>query len=142
MNYSLKFICFAGMVALLLAIPAGAQIDNQVTFNAPFAFYAGNAKLPAGAYNITQPDDTDHTVLIESPDGSHSVLLEFEPVDANSPSPITEVTFKKYGESEFLSGVSVEGEDSSLQILQTKAEKNAAKSAEANSHALTAKSGT
>jgi hypothetical protein len=141
MSFLLKSICFAGLFALLCTIPAGAQIDNEVTFNSPFAFYAGNAELPAGTYTVTQPDDSDHVLQIQSADGSRSVLVEFDPVDSNAPSSKTEITFNKYGTVEFISGISVQGQDSSMQIFQTKAEKNAAKTAAAASHALSSVSG-
>jgi hypothetical protein len=141
MRFFAKFICFAGLFALLCAIPAGAQIDTQVTFDSPFAFYAGNSKLPAGSYTLTQPDADEQVLLIESKDGSYSVLLQYQPEESNAPSAKTEITFNKYGETEFLSGVSVQGQDSGMQILQTKAEKNAAKAATAATHALSAKNG-
>ena len=63
-----KLTMLMSMVWLLSAISAMAQIDNRVTFQAPFAFYAGNAKLPAGSYTVTQPDDNADLLLIESAD--------------------------------------------------------------------------
>jgi len=38
-----------------------------------------------------------------------------------------EVTFKKYGSTDFLNSISVQGDDSGMKILQTKAEQKAAK---------------
>ena len=52
-----KLTVLLSMLCLLSAIPAMAQVDNRLTFQAPFAFYAGNAKLPAGSYTVTQQDD-------------------------------------------------------------------------------------
>src|SRR5258708_3532227 len=47
----------------LSAIPTVTQVNNTVTFEVPFAFYAGNAKMPAGSYTVTQPDDNAELLL-------------------------------------------------------------------------------
>jgi len=137
-----KLICFGGLLVLVSTIPAMAQIANQVTFEAPFAFYAGNAKLPAGSYKVTQPDANDQLLLVESADGAHSVFVEYVPVDSAEPSKKSEVTFKKYGSTDFLNSISVQGDDSGMKILQTKAEQKAAKTATASTHSLAASNGT
>jgi hypothetical protein len=130
-----------GTIALLSAIPATAQIDNAVTFDAPFAFYAGNAKMPAGSYRVTQPDLTSPLLLIETANGSHSAFVDFVPVDSPTVAPKTEVTFKKYGNADFLSGISLQGQGFGMQIQTSKAEENAAKAGAAVKHSLSAKSG-
>lgn len=137
-----KLFCFATLLTVLCAIPAMAQIPTQVTFEAPFAFYAGNAQFPAGKYSITQPEDPDDLLLIRSADGSHSVLVEFEPISSITPPEKTEITFKKYGDSEFISNVTVQGEDIAMKVVPSKVEKNAAKNGEARMHALSARRGS
>jgi len=77
MSTSKKFIALMGLLSVLCALPTMAQISNKVTFDAPFAFYAGNAKMPAGSYTITQPNADDNLLLIEDPTGSHSVYVEY-----------------------------------------------------------------
>jgi len=49
MNTLKKLIVSLGLLSVLCAIPTMAQIANSVTFDAPSAFYAGNAKMPAGS---------------------------------------------------------------------------------------------
>src|SRR5258708_18258148 len=127
-----------GTVALLSAIPAAAQIDNAVTFDTPFAFYAGNAKMPAGSYRVTQPDITSPLLQVETADGSHSAFVEFLPVNSPSVAPRSEVTFKKYGNADFLSGISLQGPDFGMEIPASKVEANAAKAAAAVKHTLSA----
>jgi hypothetical protein len=124
----------------LFAISAMAQVDNGLTFQAPFTFYAGNAKLPAGSYRVTQPDDNSELLLIESADGSHSVFVEYSADDSDTAPAKTEVTFNKYGNTEFLGRISIQGQNS-MQILASKAEQNAAKVAASEKHSLTAKNG-
>jgi hypothetical protein len=135
-----KLIVPMGLLSVLCAIPAMAQITNRVTFNAPSAFYAGNAKMPAGSYTATQPDADSNLLLIEDANGSHSAFVEYEVVSSETPHAQSDVTFKKYGKVDFLSAISVQGRDSEMQILPSKVEQNAAKTAAAEKHSLSAKS--
>src|SRR3984893_12111098 len=135
-----KLTVFMSMLFLLSAIPIMAQVDNRLTFQAPFAFYAGNAKLPAGSYTVTQPDDNAELLLIESADGSHSVFVEYVADGSDNPPSKTEITFNKYANTDFLSRISVAGQNS-MQIPVSKAEQNAAKAAAAEKHSLSARNG-
>ena len=63
MNTLKKLIGLMGLLSILCAIPTMAQISNRVTFDAPFAFYAGNAKMPAGSYTLRQPDPDDNVLV-------------------------------------------------------------------------------
>ena len=134
-----KLTVFMSMLFLLSAIPIMAQVDNRLNFQAPFAFYAGNAKLPAGDYTVTQQDDNAELLLIESADGLHSVFVDFMTDDSDTAPAKTEVTFNKYGNTEFLGRISVQGQNS-MQVLASKAEHNAARAAASEKHSLSAKS--
>jgi hypothetical protein len=126
---------------LLTAIPAAAQINETVKFDAPFAFYAGNVKLPAGSYTVTQSSDNLDILLLESADHSQSTFVECMTVDANALASDTEVSFNKYGKDDFLNRISVQGDSSEMQILPSSAEQNAAQAADAVEHSLSANSG-
>ena len=136
-----KLTYLMSMLLLLSAIPTMAQIDQSVTFEAPFAFYAGNAKMPAGSYRVTRPDDNADLLLIESANGSYSAFVDYVPVQSNTPPSNTEVTFNKYGKSDFLKSISLQGQTFGMQIVPSKAEQNAAKTAAAEKHTLSAKNG-
>ncbi|MCU1310468.1 MAG: hypothetical protein JWO20_1593 [Candidatus Angelobacter sp.] len=126
----------------LTAIPAVAQIDQMVKFDAPFAFYAGNSKLPAGSYTVTHSPDNFDVLELENADHSQSAFVECMTVDANTaPSSDTEVTFNKYGKTDFLSHISLQGDSAEIEILRSKAEQNAAQAAAAVQHSLSAQSG-
>jgi hypothetical protein len=140
MNTLKKLIAGIGLVSALCVIPSMAQIANSVTFDAPSAFYAGNAKMPAGSYRVTQPNGDDSLLLLESADGSHSVFVEFEKASTDTRHSESDVTFNKYGNVEFLSAIWVEGRKSEMQILPSKFEQNTAKAAAAEKHSLSAKS--
>jgi hypothetical protein len=136
-----KLIVLASVLLLLSAIPTMAQIETSVTFEAPFAFYAGNAKMPAGSYTVTQADDNDQLILIESANGSHSVYVEYVPAESNNRASKTEITFNKYGKTDFVNRISLQGQTSGMQMLPSKAEQKAAKVAAAETHSLSAKNG-
>jgi hypothetical protein len=140
MNALKKLIVPMGLLTILCAIPSMAQITNRVTFDAPSAFYAGNAKLPAGSYTASQPNADDNLLLIEDASGSHSAFVEYQVVSSNAPHAQSDVTFNKYGNVDFLSAIWVEGRKSEMQILPSKVEQNAAKAAAAEKHSLSAKS--
>ena len=134
-----KLIVPMGLLSVLCAIPTMAQITNRVTFDAPSAFYAGNAKMPAGSYTVSQPDPDNSLLLIEDASGSHSAFVEYVVAASDTPHAQTDVTFSKYGEVDFLSAIWVEGRKSEMQILPSRVEQNAAKAAAAEKHSLSAK---
>jgi hypothetical protein len=103
MNIVKKLIVPMGLLSVLFAIPSTAQIANAVTFDAPAPFYAGNAKMPAGSYRVTQPDIDANLLLVEDTNGSHSVFVEYEVVSSDTPHADSDVTFNQYGKVEFLS---------------------------------------
>jgi hypothetical protein len=140
MNTLKKLIVLMGSLSVLWAIPTVAQIDNRVTFVASAAFYAGNAKMPAGSYTVTQPNADDNLLLIEDAGGSHSAFVEYIVAHSEAPHAQSDVTFNKYGNVEFLSAIWVDGRKSEMQILPSKIEQNAAKAAAAEKHSLSAKS--
>ena len=58
-------VCMVAVVALVLV--AGArEASAQHIFKVPFAFHAGDAKLPAGEYRVTQKDDSHLTLRQEA----------------------------------------------------------------------------
>ena len=140
MNTLKNLIAPLGLLSVLCAIPSMAQIANSVKFDAPSAFYAGNAKMPAGSYTVTQPNADDNLLLIEDASGAHSVFVEYEVVSSNAPHAKSDVTFNKYGNVEFLSTIWIQGENSEMQIVPSKVEQNAAKAAATEKHTLSAKS--
>jgi hypothetical protein len=140
MNTLKKRIVLMGLLSVLYAIPSMGQITNSVKFDAPSAFYAGNAKMPAGSYTVTQPDADANLLLIEDANGSHSAFVEYEGVSSNTPHAKSDVTFNKYGNTDFLSTISVQGQDSEMRIPPSKVERNAAKAAAAEKHTLSAQS--
>jgi hypothetical protein len=139
MNTLKKLMVTTGLLSVLGAIPTMAQIPTRVTFDAPSAFYAGNAKMPAGSYTVSKPDGDEDLLLIEDASDAHSVFVEYVVTSSDTPHAQIDVTFNKYGKVEFLSRIWVQGDNSGMQVLPSNAEQNAARAAAAESHSLSAK---
>jgi hypothetical protein len=133
-----KLIAGIGLLSLLSVMPLAAQIANGVDFTTSFPFYAGNAKMPAGAYKITQSDMDESILQIQSNDGLHSALVEFIPTHSAQPHPHSDVTFHKYGGTEYLNRVWVEGQEYGMKVDPTKAETKAAANTTVVEHSLSA----
>ena len=139
MNTSRKLLVLTALLSVMYAIPTMAQIAHKVTFDAPSAFYVGNAKMPASSYTVTQPNFDDNLLLIEDASGSHSAFVEYVVASSDTPHAQTDVTFNKYANVDFLSTIGIQGRNSEMQILPSKAEQNAAKATGAEKHSLSAR---
>jgi hypothetical protein len=129
------------LIAIVFALTiyptkAHAQIIGDLEVNIPFAFHAGNTKLPAGNYRIHMLDNTDLTVMeISSADGSTSALFEVQEAEANSTPAKSELIFNKYGNRYFLAKLFDEGNPSGSQVLKSRYEKKISEAtAEAQAH--------
>ncbi len=129
MNNVGKLLLKMGLLSLLSVMPLAAQINNGVDFTATFPFYAGNAKLPAGNYKVVRLDDNADILQIENRDNLHSVLVDFTPTEAALPHRDSAVTFEKYGNTDYLDRVWIEGEEYGISVdpgrVETAAEGNA-----------------
>jgi hypothetical protein len=124
-----KIALASAVLVLGSALPVMAQIDNGIDFTASFPFYAGNAKMPAGSYKITQTDIDVSGLLIQSTDGKYSVYVEFFPTWSEQPHQQSDVTFHKYGNVDYLDRIWVEGQRYGMRVDPTRAEKKAAANA-------------
>ena len=124
-----KILLTMGMLSLLSVIPLAAQVANsvvtRVVFTAPFPFYAGTVKLPAGSYIITEPNENANVVLIRNSAGTKGEFINFIPTSSWDPQKENEVTFQKYGDTGYLQALSIEGDTDGLEFPRTKAEAKA-----------------
>ena len=126
MNNFGKLVVKMGLLSLLSVMPLAAQIDNGVVFTAPFPFYAGNVKLPAGSYKLTQLNINAQQLLLRNSAGTGGVFLYFIRTNSADASKESNVTFHKIGDTGYLRGVSVAGETGGIEFGRSKAEKKAA----------------
>ena len=134
-----KLVVRMGLLSLLSVMPLAAQIDNGVNFTTSFPFYAGNAKMPAGSYKITQSDMDESILQIQSKDSGHSAFIDFIPTHSAQPHSHSDVTFHRYGDTEYLNRIWIEGQEYGMKVDPTKAETNAAANANVVGHPLSTK---
>ena len=129
-----KIVGTMGMLSLLSVMPLAAQVANSlvysVVFTAPFPFYAGNVKLPAGSYRITEPIENTNTVLIRNIADTKGEFINFIPTSSLDPQKENDVTFQKYGDTGYLQALSLAGETDGIEFPPTKAEARAQTMAE------------
>jgi hypothetical protein len=139
MNNVGKLVGKIGLLSFLSVMPLVAEIDNGVDFTTTFPFYAGDTKLPAGQYKVSQPDQDDPLLLVESLDRKHSAFVEFEATHAAEPHRASDITFQKYGDTDYLNRVWIEGQKYGIKIVPSKVEAEAAADANAVQHSTVAK---
>ena len=124
-----QIVMTMGMLSLLSVMPLAAQVANsvvtRVVFTAPFPFYAGTVKLPAGSYIITEPNENANVVLIRNSAGTKGEFINFIPTRSLDPQKETDVTFQRYGDTGYLQTLAVEGETDGIEFPRTKAEAKA-----------------
>jgi hypothetical protein len=131
-----KLVGASALLCLCFAIPGSAQILNGLTFTTTFPFYAGNTKLPAGAYTVRPVDFGSDTLVIEDSTGKHSAFIDIEPTQTEPAHKSGDVTFHKYVEIDFLNRLWVGGQQYGMQVEQTKYEKKLAASGVPQTHSV------
>jgi hypothetical protein len=126
----------AGVITLMSCLPSMAQ-GVKVTFTTPFSFYAGGAKLPPGTYTLRQQQDDPNIFEVQNAAGTHSVMVEGRQ-SSKSTSGSPQVTFNRYGTTEYLEGV-LTANANSVDLETGVAEKVAAKKGSPQSHTVPAK---
>lgn len=128
-----RFSWFSTMfTAILLAMfsisarPSMAQIGTGEGFTTTFPFYVGNAKLPAGTYRIHQSGLDPDIITIDNDNKSISTLIDVMPSRAEKAHDHSEVTFRRYGETDFIHRIWISGAHTALVVEPTKYEKKLA----------------
>jgi hypothetical protein len=138
MNSFGKLIVNMGLISLLFVMPLAAQIENGVDFTTSSPFYAGNTRMPAGSYKIMPSGFDTSVLLIESRDRAYSTFVDFIPTHAEQPHSRSDVNFQKYGNTDFLNRIWVEGQRYGMKVDPTKFELKAAAGTKSVEHSLVA----
>ena len=134
MNNVGKLFIKMGLLSLLSVMPLAAQIDTGVDFTTSFPFYAGNTKLPAGNYRVSQPDMVGEMLRIQNIDEPQSAFVDFTPTQTLQPSRKSAVSFEKYGDTDYLDQVWIAGETYGIEVDPSKVEAAAAAGVNAAEH--------
>jgi hypothetical protein len=120
----LRVFANATLLGLLLLPLAHAQMSVGLKGNVPFQFRIGDKTLPAGEYSLKRPSLGQQILIMRNLDAKGgSVAFHPHSVSAKS-SQETKLVFHRYGRTYFLSQVwQGLGEDTGLQLVQSKAER-------------------
>lgn len=102
----MRSFCLNAMaVACLLggALAARAEIMTRILLEVPFSFQVGDVSLPAGSYEIYQPNETG-AVIIRARGGSRAIATIVAPIGEGSGS---RASFVRVDGKYFLSSVSL-----------------------------------
>ena len=123
-----KFALFALGVLTIGGGAVRAQITNQLDFKMSQPFTVANTTLPAGTYVVTTVQGTEQSVLeISSMNGKPSVMVETNPLQADTAQSGTHLVFNKYKNVLALSQIFPGGGNQGYQLIQGHPEKLAAK---------------
>jgi hypothetical protein len=134
MKNILKMLGAIGLLCLTFAMPAAAQIANSLNFKTTFPFTVNNTRMAAGTYSVRQGGQG--VLTIQDASGKHTVLAQYTPMTADTPHTSSDVTFNRYGSSEFLNMLWVGGQRFGMQIQQGNLEKKLAASAKPEVHSV------
>jgi hypothetical protein len=99
---------------------ANAQILNPIQAHIPHSFVIGNTTLPPGDYTFrTMRDSELQLMTVTSSDDKTSVdFVVREAIDDHRPSH-TEIMFRRYGNTDFLSKIFEEGTKTGVAVTET-----------------------
>ena len=134
MKNVLKMLGAIGSLCLMFAMPVTAQIANSLSFTTTFPFMVNDTKMPAGTYAVRQNDQG--ILTIQDSSGKHNALAQFTPMTADTAHTSSDVTFNRYGSTEFLNMLWVGGQRFGMQLQQGKTEKKLAATSKAEVHSV------
>jgi hypothetical protein len=117
-----KIVAGIGLLSLLSVMPLAAQIVDGVDFTTTFPFYAGNTKLPAGTYKIIETEMDSKILEIQSSDGKRAAFIDIMPTESVQFHRHSDVTFNKYGDTQHLDRIWIQGQQYGMEVQPTKAE--------------------
>ena len=111
-------------VIAALSIAGFAGLDGKLEANIPFDFMVGGKKLPAGKYAVGQGGASAALIVRnwETRQAAAAITQGLQVRDGSKP----QLVFRRYGDQYFLAKVI--SYSSGLELLKTKAEREAAKS--------------
>jgi hypothetical protein len=117
------------LVATICGVPTGflhAQSVQVAQFTTSFPFHVSDQKLSAGTYTASKPDINSDGLLIRDADWSHSAFVHYSPTQSTQPIAQGEATFHQYADADYLSNITLAGEKTGMEMLESIMEKRAA----------------
>ncbi|MCC6366969.1 MAG: hypothetical protein IT165_25905 [Bryobacterales bacterium] len=90
------------VVVLALLFVGSAYAQDRLTAEVPFAFYVGNAKLPAGEYRVERPLANNHYLLnVRAVEEACSAFILGYGTTANKAPETAKLVFTKYADGNY-----------------------------------------
>lgn len=93
------------------ATPSAARAEERIIANVPFAFVAGEVRLPAGEYIFRVVSDDLSVWEVTSPDGRRSAMISTIPATSSSTTDTPELVFDRFDNQYFLARVVTDNDD-------------------------------
>lgn len=116
-------IAAGALVTLMWVLPA--QAERLLEADIPFAFEAGQVRLPAGAYTVSFP--ASNVIAIQSVDRKHAVMTLTNSARSRDTQGQSKLIFNRYGDRYFLSRVWAAQYQDGRQLMPSKAESELAR---------------
>jgi hypothetical protein len=111
------------------AVPANAQSTQQISAKVPFEFSVGDKTLPAGEYHVRSITRAADVLSIQNDKTLQSIGRFTMRIRPNEKDTRVRLVFHRYGDQYFLSEVWGGYDGSGRQLVESKKEKNARRSA-------------
>lgn len=122
-----RVLLVTGALALAALTPTRVvQAQARMVVNIPFDFAAGDAKLPAGAYEVTPSEATRTVLLVNRENPETAAILPANSAQAIDIQAKSKLVFNRYGDRYFLSQVWIEGSSRGRQMKKSAREKEMA----------------
>lgn len=126
---TLATLAIAGLLALVVSLPASAQIRATLKADIPFEFVAADKTLPAGEYTLQLGTPNPRVVEILSDNHSAQLFALASSADSGKTPDHTSLIFHKYGDRYFLAQIWTVGQRTGLQLPASKLERELTKTA-------------
>jgi hypothetical protein len=103
-----------------LSGPAAAQAQS-VTVNIPFDFSANDQKVPAGTYRISLQAPR-YLSFVNAQSTKKQYLMLVQPTGEQNSQDVGRLTFRRYGDSNYLHQVWMPGQGEGRQFIRSRAE--------------------
>ncbi|HEX4947561.1 MAG TPA: hypothetical protein VFZ34_12905 [Blastocatellia bacterium] len=123
------------LVLLLASITVNAQsLSTKVSANIPFSFVVGSNSLPAGEYDLGNRNLPRNVLVVQNIENFKSLAGLTQPLYKNGGAKETCLIFNRYKDDTgdyiyFLSQVWIVGENSGVEFVKSRVEREAAKRA-------------
>ena len=116
-------------LVIAIAVTGLANLSGRITVNVPFDFNVGGKLLPAGTYYVLNDNMARGSVAVVNKTTGHSMGFFVQPSQIKRSETGARLIFHRYGNQSFLANIWDGQSASAAQVLKSKAEREAARSA-------------